>query len=235
MPDVISIEGRYFQAVAAGDIDALSAIIEERPDLLSERDENGLSAVLHACYNGQDKAVQWIIERGAPLNIHEAAAVGDSDRIADVLAASPDDLNVYSADGWTPLHLAAFFNHPDAVTLLAGCSADLHLPSKSPFARGNTPLHAAVAHGSLEAVGMLIAQGADVNRRQLGNDLRPLHIAAYQARPDATVALLAAGADVSAIDDKGRTPAALAQELGNVETLAVLAKADLSSNSPFRR
>ena len=222
MSDQTSTEQQYFAAGAAGDIAAMEFLLREQPHLLATRDPNGLSAVLHACYNGKREAALWLVERGAPLDIHEAAAVGDGDRVGEALTGNGDDLNRYSSDGWTPLHLAAFFNHPDVVAVLADRGADLHLPSKSPFARGNTPLHAAIAHGSLGAAAVLIAHGADVNARQLEGGLTPLHIAAYQAGPDAARALLAAGADAGVKDDNGRTPAVLAEELGNRDTHAAL-------------
>ena len=70
-------------------------------------------------------------------------------------------------------------------------------------AQGQTPLMVATAFGSIEAVRMLVAGGADV-RAANGAGLTALHFAADDAAK--TRLLLDAGADVHAVTQMGRTP-----------------------------
>ena len=44
----------------------------------------------------------------------EAATFGDLDRLTELLAEDPELVDAISGDGFTPLHLAAFFGQSDA-------------------------------------------------------------------------------------------------------------------------
>ena len=91
-------------------------------------------------------------------------------------------VNAYSADGWTPLHLAAFFGHPKIAELLLAHDADVTARSRNP--NGNTPLHAALAGNHKLVAGLLIGRGADVNAAD-ATGWRPLHLAAANNNLDA--------------------------------------------------
>lgn len=215
-------EQQFLAAAAAGEQETLAAIVAANPEVVSAKDENGLSPVMLALYRGQQTSAEWIAARCSSLNLHEAAAMGDADRVADLLAAHPEDADSYSSDGWTALHLAAFFDRPEAVTELVERGAHLQLPSRSDFARGNTPLHAAIANGARDAAARLIALGADVNARQSDGGFTPVHIAAFQSDPASAEMLLAAGADRSALNDKGQTPFDVAMDNGNAAVAETL-------------
>jgi ankyrin repeat protein len=220
----MSPEQQYFAAAARGDRETLERLLDENPDLRNARDENGLSAVMQACYNRRPETALWLIAQGTPLDLYEASAAGQAARVAEWLDGRPGDIDAYSPDGWTALHLAAFFGHPPVIEALIDRGASLQLPSRSAFARGNTALHAAVAGGSPEAAASLIARGADVNARQEPGGFTPLHIAAFHADPRLALALLAAGADPSLRDDEGRSPADIAREKRNDEVANALRK-----------
>lgn len=220
----MSPEQQYFAAVARGDRETLERLLGENPNLRNTRDENGLSAVMQACYNRRPETALWLIAQGTPLDLYEASAAGQAERVAEWLAGRPDDIDAYSPDGWTALHLAAFFGHPSVIEVLRDHGAALQLPSRSAFARGNTALHAAVAGGSPHAALALVACGADVNARQEPGGFTPLHIAAFHADPRLALALLAVGADPSLRDDEGRAPADIARERRNDEVANALGK-----------
>ena len=75
---------------------------------------NGLSAVLLAVYYGQPLIANLLIERHPDLDIFEASATGRLERVRNILDKQPDLISAYSNDGWTALHLAAFFKQPQA-------------------------------------------------------------------------------------------------------------------------
>ena len=47
------------------------------------------------------------------MSVFEACAAGEMERVERLLASDPAAVNTFSADGWTPLHLAAFFGHTE--------------------------------------------------------------------------------------------------------------------------
>ena len=89
-----------------------------------------------------------------------------------------------------------------------------------------TALHLAVRSGSLTAVEVLLAAGADANVTAGLQQRQPLHLAAGIGPPGKAVpiikALLAAGAAPGAQDRAGGTPAHLAAYYGNAEALTPL-------------
>ena len=143
----------------------------------------------------------------------DAATVGDEMRLREMLEEDTALANVYSADGWTPLHLAAHFGHTNAVRWLLEAGADARARSRNDLA--NQPLHAAAAGPApVELLTLLLEAGADVNARQRGG-FTPLQATAQNGNLAATQLLLARGADAQARTDDGQTALSFAQEGGH--------------------
>jgi uncharacterized protein len=130
-------------AVKAGDVARVRELLAADAGLANARSESGDSAILLAKYYGKQEVADILLAAGAELNIFEAAAVGDTGRIAALLAAAPDHVRAYAHDGWTPLHLAAFFGQREAAELLLDRGAETEARSRN--AQNNTPLQAATA------------------------------------------------------------------------------------------
>jgi len=208
----------FIDAIKAGEFDRVKSMVTADPALVEARSRNGESAILTAVYHGQKEIVNLLVARGAALTIFEASAAGEVERVERLLSQSePSD--GYSRDGWTPLHLAAFFGHAKIIELLLAHRADVAARSRN--SNGNTALHAALAGNHKFAAGLLIGRGADVNASDAAG-WRPLHIAAANNNLDAMKALLAEGADVHASNSQGQTPLALAQEKNLREAAALL-------------
>ena len=140
--------------------------------------------------------------------IVDAATIGDEMRLREMLDDDPTLANVYSPDGWPPLHLAAHFNHVTAARWLLDAGADAHARSRNDLA--NQPLHAAAAgQASVEMLTLLLDAGAEVNAREHGG-FTPLHQCAENGHLAAIKLLLARGADPQARADDGRTALAFA-------------------------
>jgi ankyrin repeat protein len=200
-----------FHAIKKGNAAEVSRLLDGNAALLGAR-QSGVSPLLTAVYYQQAAVARLLLDRGAPLDVFEASAVGDAERLRDVLAGEPARANEFAADGFTPLGLASFFAHPAVARLLLASGAD---PSQA--ARNATrvaPLHSAVAGGSVEIVRELLAHGADVHARQEGG-FTPLHSAAGEGRQEMVRLLLAHGADGAARSDAGKTPADMARERGH--------------------
>jgi uncharacterized protein len=145
--------------------------------------------------------------------IVDAATVGDEMRLREMLEDDAALANVYSADGWTPLHLAAHFGHANAVRWLLDAGADVRASSRNDLA--NQPLHAAAAGPApVELLTMLLDAGADVNARQRGG-FTPIQATAQNGNLAATQLLLAHGADSQAHTNDGQTALSFALEGGH--------------------
>jgi ankyrin repeat protein len=100
----------------------------------------------------------------------------------------------YSHDGFTPLHLAAFFGHQELARLFLDRGADVNARSKNTtFAPDNTPLHAAAANRQVDVAALLLERGADVNAKD-GHGFTPLALAANSKSDLLMLMLLERGA-----------------------------------------
>ncbi len=206
-------------AVRSGNLEKIQALLDENPDLVNARNEFGQSPVLLAKYHRREEVVRLLLERGATLNIHEAAAVGDSSRMMELLEADAALLNAYSGDGFTPLGLAAFFGNARAVHNLLAKGAGPNLASNNPMRV--CPLHSAVAGRHMEIVRMLVEAGADVNARQQ-QGFTPLHGAAQAGDEEMARFLLGNGAHHQTRSDAGQTALDLAMTHGHAGVAALL-------------
>lgn len=192
------------EAVNAGDVDALAALLERDPSAAALRGDEGASPLLNALYRGRRDLAELFVRHGRELDGWEAAAMGDADRLRAHLDADSGLLARRTHDGWTPLHLATFFGQQGTMALLLERGADPNALSEN-WMR-NTPLHAAL-NGPLlaEGIAALLAAGADPNARQKGG-FGPLHSAANRGDVAVIELLLHAEADPNAAADDGRTP-----------------------------
>ncbi len=204
-------------AVRAGDAERVRELIHGNPDLVNTRDGAGNSPVLTAVYYNSPEVAELLIEQGATLDIYEAAATGRVERVRELVDANASFISSYSHDGWTPLHLAAFFGHREVAEHLLDRGADLHAVSKNGMS--NTPLHAAVANGKREVVELLLSRGADPNGVARG--WTPLHLAAQNGDVALAELFLVHGADPNPASEPGKSPLALARAEGH-EAVAVL-------------
>jgi ankyrin repeat protein len=217
MPETTSSSAAFIDAIKAGEFERVKAMVSAEPTLIDARSRTGESAILTAVYHRQKEIVNLLVARGAALSIFEACAAGELERVERLVNAGT--VNEYSADGWTPLHLAAFFGHTKVAEHLLSHDADVTARSRNP--NGNTPLHAALAGNHKFVAGLLIGRGADVNAPDAAG-WRPLHLAAANNNLDAIKALIAQGADVTAANGEGKTPLSLAQEKNHREAVAFL-------------
>ena len=198
-----------FDAIRAGDAERVRALVEREPALASARDEAGLSAVLIARYHRHDAALEALLAAQPELDVLDAAATGRVDVLRSHISASRDALCARSPEGFTPLHLAAFFGGAEAVRLLlvAGMHADADQDNPARV----RPLHSAVAARDHDAARALLEAGADPDCVQQGG-FTPLLAAAHHDDAEMAKLLLEHGADPTLAADDGRDPAAMAGE-----------------------
>ena len=196
-----------FEAIQTGDTERVRALLADDPALASARDAGGLSAVLTALYHRQDGALEALLAAGPELDVLDAAATGRLDVLRAHVEGDPDALSARSPEGFTPLHLAAFFGGGDAVRLLLAAGAPADADQENP-ARVR-PLHSAVAARDHDAARALLEAGADPDCVQQGG-YTPLLAAAHHDDAEMAELLLAHGADRTLAADDGHDAAAMA-------------------------
>lgn len=210
---------QIFEAIRKGDAEQVSRLIAQTPENARARDDAGVSAIMQARYQRQQAIVEVLRHSIAELDIFEAAALGDRDRLRQLLREHPDMVCTYSSDGFTPLHLAAFFSQPDAAAELLEHGAD-----PNAVATNGTKLaviNSAAASGNTELVKILLRGGANPDAQQEGG-YTALHSAAHNNNSEMVKALLEAGADRSIRTNDGKTAA----DMAGAEVAKLLGKTD---------
>lgn len=209
----------FHEQVKRGDLDGVRSSIAEDASLLNATNESGQSAFLLAKYYRQQETADYLLTLDPKLDVFDACVAG---RVAPVLAEidrDPAMLEARSTDGWTLLHLAAFFGHKELANALLDRGANVEARSTNQMR--NTPLHAAAAGGNTALVELLLKFGADANARQEGG-FTALHSAAQAGNRPMVEALLANGADLNARAANRQSPLDLALGGGRQEVVALL-------------
>jgi ankyrin repeat protein len=210
----MSTTADVMKAIQIDDIASLKQIVDQNPDLASAKDENGNSPLLIAAYYGRVAIVQAILDRGVRPNIFEACAAGLTSTVELMLKENPKVVSERSHDGWTPLHLAAFFGRLELVRLLLDAGASML--AKSTNNESNLPINAAAAGRRTDVVRLLVARGCPPDARASDVGYTPLHLAANNGNAELVEFLLQSGADRSLKTGSGETAHDLAIKQGHV-------------------
>lgn len=208
-----------FAAVQSQDLEAARAMIDGDASLLAARSGTGRTVTLMACYMGATAIVDAILERGVTLDACEAAALGHVDRLEVIASQEPASLHPAVADGFTPLHFAAFFGQRQAARFLVEAGVDVMALSDNEMS--NTALHAAIAgQRDHELIEVLLDAGAAPGATA-ADDYTPLHAAASRGDAELIEVLLARGAIPGPMKD-GKTMAEIAEDHGHADLAADL-------------
>ena len=164
-----------------GKLSILKQILDDKPELLNERDSKDLHCLHIAAYTGDLAVANELIRRGA-------------------------NKDLLRADGMSPMLIAAMRGtppHAALVVALAKQGANVNL--QGPM--GYTVLHFLCMKGLLDAVRALLqpAVGAMINRRT-NEQSTPLHAAVTGNHLELALLLIKEGADKNAQNKQGKTP-----------------------------
>lgn len=149
-----AVGGEIQNAARAGDLDKVKALLADKPDLVNNKDDFGVTA-LH-----------W-------------AALMDRKNVVALLLASKANVNARDNEGITPLLSATFNTNQDVVELLLANHADVNARDH----HGTTPLHEAALTGSKDVTELLLANQAKINAKD-NDGVTPLLAAMFNGHPD---------------------------------------------------
>jgi ankyrin repeat protein len=224
------------QCIAKNDAFRVGALLSEDPDLVTSLDPEGRTPILLALYFRNEDLARLIWERNPAPNLFEAAAMGRTDLLGELMEEAPEGANSVAPDGFGILGLAVYFGRREAAEAILDAGADPDTPSANDFKV--RPLHSAAAQrdedASLDLVRLLLDRGANPNVAQAGGwtplhqaaadpnvaqagGWTPLHQAAAHGRREVAELLVAKGASLTAESDDGRTPLEMARVKGHTE------------------
>jgi uncharacterized protein len=157
-----------------------------------------MSDVLEAIYRG-DREEAERRAAGRELNVFEAAALGRTDRLGELLDEDPTLVDAYGGDGFHPVGLACFFGHLEAARLLMARGADVNALSRNEHIQ-TAAIHAAAAGEGkdestrYELVKLALEHGADPNLPQ-GSGFRAIDAARQNGDARIEALLLEHGAN----------------------------------------
>jgi ankyrin repeat protein len=214
-----------YKAVAAGDLGAVTSLLEDRGFVPNGR-PNGKLGYLPSLGGPNDLAERDDVLCDTPLHV---AARLDSASIARCLIQASADTSLTNVDGATPLHTAASAGSLDVLAALL----EEHPEVDAKDSEHLTPLHRAAAEGHAECVRQLIMAGAAPSSRD-AESLTPLHRATTGGGHAAVVELLLAESPASmlCVDDfcDGAVVAAVRQ--GKLSVVVKFLDAGLQVNAP---
>ncbi len=209
----------FHDLVKQGDSAGVRASLARDRSLLDATNESGQNAFLLAKYYRQPQIADYLLSLGPTLDLFGYCVAGRLKDVTDEIDRDKSLLQAHSPDGWTPLHLAAFFGQSDLAGALLDRGADVN--ARSTNSMRNTPLHAAAAGGQIELMRMLLTRGADPNASQEGG-WTALHSAAQSGNGEMIELLLAHGAHINARAANNQAPLDLALTKGHQDIARLL-------------
>jgi len=118
----------------------------------------GFTPLHVAARPGHEEAVQVLLDHGAEAhNIHEAAGIGDVEKVRQFLAADASLIDHEDITGGMPLHWAAVNGKLEVVRMLIEAGANVNARDNG----GETPLANACRRQDQETIELLLEHGAE--------------------------------------------------------------------------
>ncbi|XP_057298580.1 26S proteasome non-ATPase regulatory subunit 10-like [Hydractinia symbiolongicarpus] len=202
-------------AAQEGNIEKLQQMLDQKQvrDINMQSPKKKETALLYACRGGQLKAVNFLVEHGADVNLKDIrgkhslhlASSGGFLEIVKYLINQKAKLDVVDKYGRSCLHWAATNKHYDIAVLLLESGA----PVTYSISNNWQPLHEAAKSNEVQILQLLMKNGAHINNPVTDNKpqpFSPLHIAAREGSVECLKLLLENKAVVNAVN-RGKSTA----------------------------
>lgn len=205
--------------ITTADLSKLDALLTQTPALATTLTSHQVSPLMLSCYYKKPEVTKVLLNYINEISLFEAAAAGKLEVVTHLIEVSPNSIDDYANDGFTPLGLACYFGHEAVAKYLVAQGADVNRPSNNGF--HVYPIHSACADNNTSIARMLVENGAKVNVKQQAG-ATPLHSAAQNGNIDLLILLLEHGAETNVRMEGGKLPADLAREKGFEEIADIL-------------
>ena len=210
-------------------------------------DEDGLTALHHACLNGHESIILLLIDAGADLEAVSplygtplcVAALRGEQRVIELLLSHKAEPEARGGLLGSPVHAACFGSVAGLGHLLRD-ETNVYLIRRVDFTQGHrlldgkplfenneeaekecTPLYVAAAMGDVAMVQLLIELGATMDGRA-GDGMTALMASARNGRYDCVDFLIRNGSNANLVDDLGTSAFTHAQRSGHVGIVELL-------------
>ena len=157
-PDISQDLIDQFVGAAHGDFDAVVRLLDEHPNLIEAQSSWQETAIEAAAQTGNVQITEYLLERGAKLDICTAAMLGKSDMVKALLDRDPELVEAVGAHGIPVLYFPVITGQEQTAEVLFDAGADLNAGDGS-----LTPLHGAVVFDNPAMVEWLLEKGARVD------------------------------------------------------------------------
>ena len=141
-----------FVGNAHGNFAVVKELLEQYPDLLNANASWDEHAIEAAAQTGQVEIVEYLLDKGAPLDICTAAMLGRLDQVKSMLQADHNLIDARGAHGIPLMYFPAICNHRVIADYLFGQGAQIDASSPG----GITPLHGAVMFDQVDMAAWLL-------------------------------------------------------------------------------
>ena len=147
-----------FDVARNGTVEQAKVLLNQDAEIFNTVNEGGYSPLMLACYRGNIKVAQFLMENGADINVKSsmgsplmAAVVKGNIEIVKALLAKKADVNATDANGITALIYAVQFRNEEILKLLLAYNADkTHIDKE-----GKTAFEHAVFTGNESIINLL--------------------------------------------------------------------------------
>jgi ankyrin repeat protein len=141
---------------AHGDLDKVRELVERHPGLVNARAPWNETPIEAATQLGRRDIIEYLLGKGAPLDLFTACVLGRGDVVQAELGGDPRLARARGVHDLPVLYFAAIGGQREVAELLLAAGADVN--DAAPAA---APIHGAVMGRSAELVTWLLAHGAD--------------------------------------------------------------------------
>ncbi|PVZ96611.1 hypothetical protein BB558_007466 [Smittium angustum] len=191
------------QAILNDDIDTISTLCLENHHILLANSEDGVTALMLACYCSSFKLVKWLCQR------------------------KYIDLDTKDSKGNTAMHYAAYTGSTKATEILIIYGANINIPNNDNI----TPFQIACYHGNPDLVRFMIAVGQfKIDNKDITGKTA-LMVASYNGKYSVVDILLKKNFRTKSIDKSGWTALMFAIAVGQIAVCKQLLDHDLDKNT----
>lgn len=232
-------------AAAMNHLDTVQLLLAQakKPDVLL-REREGKTAFWFAVENENLEMVKLLYSHGSKINLPDKTGASvltttvlhKKYDVLDFLVSHGADINKADNYGSTPLMAAIRLKNKNQAVVLKYLEKFLTFsPKLNHLSADESALHVATHYGFVEAIGLLLDKGANINLLSSASGRTALYVAAMSKNYAATKYLISRGAKTEITDKAGYTPLTAAVILADpdmVQTLVeVGARTDVRSSA----